>query len=58
MLSYNWYTEYYGAFCKLAFITAFEDINNLTVFTLNRNTLNHDVLSLPVHCYQLLLINS
>jgi len=40
--------ENYCKFCKLAFISAFE------VFTLNRNSLNHDVISLPVtvtNCY-------
>jgi hypothetical protein len=46
MLSYAWYKEYYSKFYKHALISAFEDVNNLTVFTLNRNSLNHDVLSL------------
>jgi len=53
-LSYTWCTESCRKFCKLAFITAFEDINDLTVFTTNRNSLNHEVLSISVHCYQLL----
>jgi len=48
MLSYTWYKENYCKFCKLALISAF------VVFTLNINSLNHDVLSLPVtvtNCY-------
>jgi len=48
MLSYTRYKENYCKCCKLAFISAFE------VFTLNRNSLNYDVISLPVtvtNCY-------
>jgi hypothetical protein len=54
MLSYTWYKEYYCKVFKQGFISAFEDVSNLTVCKVNRDSLNYDVPSLPVtviNCY-------
>jgi hypothetical protein len=54
MLYYNRYIEYCRKFCKLAVTSALVDTNDLTAFTIKRNSLMYDVLSLQVHSYQLL----
>jgi hypothetical protein len=41
MLSYTWYKEYLSKFCKLVLTSALGDMNDLTVFKQNRNSLNH-----------------
>jgi len=45
-------------FCKHTLPPVLIHINNLTVFTLHRNSLKYDDFSLPVHSYQLLHKNT
>ena len=46
--------EHSGKFCKLAVTSALGDMNDLTVFPINRNSQQYDVLALQVHRYQTL----
>ena len=52
------YKEYCLKFCKLTVTPVLVHIDDLTVFTLYRNSLKYDDLSLPVHSYQLLNKNT
>jgi hypothetical protein len=51
------YNEYCCTFCELWLILVFEGMNDLTVFTLNRNSLKQ-VYPLTGQSYQLLLKNN
>jgi hypothetical protein len=58
VLSYGWYVEYCCEFGELALISAVGDMSGLTVLTVNRMSLKHEVLSLQIHSYQLLHKNT
>jgi len=54
MLYYSSYKEYCRKCSKMSVKSELGDTNYRTVFTVKRNSLKYDVLSLQVHMYHLL----